>query len=62
MKLIKEPLFQFVILGIALFAVFAMASDRLASDESATIRITPTDVELLSATFERQWQRPPIDT
>jgi hypothetical protein len=62
MKLIKEPLFQFVILGIALFAVYAVASDRLASNESATIRLTPTDVELLSATFERQWQRPPVET
>ena len=62
MKLAREPLFQFVILGIALFAVYAVASDRLASDESMTIRITPADVELLSATFERQWQRPPIET
>ncbi len=62
MKLIRDPLFQFVILGVALFAVYAVASERLASDESTTIRITPQDVELLSATFERQWQRPPIDT
>ena len=60
MKFIKEPLFQFVILGTALFAVYAMTSDRLATNESATIRLTSTDVELLSATFERQWQRPPI--
>jgi hypothetical protein len=62
MKLLKDPLFQFAILGVALFAVYALASDRLASNESTTIRITASEVELLSATFERQWQRPPIDT
>ena len=62
MKLVREPMFQFVILGAALFAIYAVASDRLASDESTTIRITPADVEILSATFERQWQRPPIET
>jgi hypothetical protein len=61
MKLVREPLFQFVILGLAIFAVYAFASDRLSTNESATIRITPSDVELLSATFERQWQRVPTE-
>lgn len=61
MKLIREPLFQFVILGLAIFAIYAFASDRLSTNESATIRMTPSDVELLSATFERQWQRSPTE-
>lgn len=61
MKLTSEPLFHFVVLGLAIFAVFAFASDRLATDEELTIRIAPSDIELLSATFERQWQRPPTD-
>lgn len=61
MKLTSEPLFHFAILGVVLFLVYAVAADRLSSDESTTIRITRSDVELLSATFQRQWQRPPSD-
>lgn len=61
MKLTSEPLFQFVVLGLAIFAVYAFASERLSTNETATIRMTPSDVELLSATFERQWQRPPTE-
>jgi hypothetical protein len=62
MKLLREPLFHFVVLGLAALAVYSYASARLATDERSTIRITPSEIELLSATFQRQWQRPPTDT
>jgi len=61
MKVLREPLFQFAILGVVFFFVYSVAADRLASRESATIRITASEIELLSATFQRQWQRPPIE-
>lgn len=61
MKVLREPLVHFAILGLAIFAVYAIASNRLAKDESRTIRITPSEIELLSATFQRQWQRPPTE-
>jgi len=61
MKVLREPLFQFAILGVVFFVVYSVAADRLASRESATIRITASEIELLSATFQRQWQRPPIE-
>lgn len=62
MKLTREPLFHFVILGLAIFAIYAFASHRLSTDDSTTIRITESDVELQSATFQRQWQRPPTES
>ena len=61
MKVLREPLFQFAILGVVFFVVYSVAADRLESRESATIRITASEIELLSATFQRQWQRPPIE-
>ena len=61
MKLLREPLFQFAILGVALFVVYSVAADRQASHESTMIRITGSEIDLLSATFQRQWQRPPTD-
>ena len=59
MKVFREPLAHFAIFGAVIFAVYAFASNRFAMDESRTIRITPSEIELLSATFQRQWQRPP---
>ena len=59
MKLLREPLLQIVILGLAVFAVYTFTSDRFETDEELTIRISPSDLDLLRATFERQWQRPP---
>lgn len=61
MKLLREPLFQFIALGIVLFGIYAFASRRLTTNESRIIRITNSDVELLAATFQRQWQRPPTE-
>jgi hypothetical protein len=59
MKLLREPLGQFVALGIVLFVVYALASDLLASDEARRIAITESEIELLATTWERQWQRAP---
>jgi hypothetical protein len=61
MKLLREPLFHFVALGAVLYGIYAVTSDRIAADESRTIRITASDIELLTATFSRQWQRPPTE-
>jgi hypothetical protein len=59
MKLLREPLFQFVVLGAALFTVYAIGGDFFASDPSRLIEITASDIELLAGSFERQWRRPP---
>jgi peptidyl-prolyl cis-trans isomerase C len=61
MKLLRQPLFHFVALGAVLYGIYAVTSDRIAADESRTIRITASDIELLTATFSRQWQRPPTE-
>ena len=61
MKLLRQPLFHFVALGVVLFLVYTFAIDHYSTDESRCIRITESDVELLSATFARQWQRPPTE-
>jgi hypothetical protein len=58
-KVFREPLVHFAILGLAISALYAFTSSRVAMDESRTIRITPSEIDLLSATFQRQWQRPP---
>jgi hypothetical protein len=62
MKILRDPLAHFVIVGVVLFVVWTIVGDRLESDATRRIEITASDIELLSQTFQRQWQRPPIAT
>jgi hypothetical protein len=61
MKVLRDPLLHFVILGAALFLVYAVASDLFSSDDSRRIEITASEIELLANAFERQWRRPPTE-
>jgi hypothetical protein len=59
MRVLREPLFHFLVLGAALFLVHAVASDVFSTDASRQIAITEAEIEFLAAGFGRQWQRPP---
>jgi hypothetical protein len=61
MKLLRDPLFHFILLGAALFVVYALASGFLISGESPRIEINASEIEFLAGNFERQWGRPPND-
>ena len=58
MKLLREPLFHFLILGAGLFALFGLVGD---SEESRTGRIVVTvgQIQRLTEGWARTWQRPP---
>ncbi|MBT8461781.1 MAG: peptidyl-prolyl cis-trans isomerase [Gemmatimonadetes bacterium] len=59
MRLIREPLVQFTVLGAALFLVWAVASDLFAVDESRRIVMDEAEIEFLADGWQRQWQRLP---
>jgi hypothetical protein len=61
MRLLREPLLHFVALGVALFLVYALASDLFTPDTSRRIKITASEIELLAENWARQWQRPPTE-
>jgi hypothetical protein len=61
MRLLRDPLFHFILLGAALFGAYSLLSGLLATDESRRIEITASEVEFLAGNFERQWGRPPTD-
>ncbi|MCI0539570.1 MAG: peptidyl-prolyl cis-trans isomerase [Verrucomicrobiales bacterium] len=57
-KLIREPLVHFLLLGAALFSVYAaLTRNAVASRED--ILVTSGQIENLAATFAKVWQRPP---
>ena len=59
MKLLRDPLFHFIVLGAALFIVYALAADLFSADESRRIEIDESEIGFLAGNFERQWGRPP---
>jgi len=60
MKLLREPLVHFLLLGAALFLAFNFVDD---SEEARadTIVVSTGQVAQLSEAFNRTWQRPPSD-
>jgi parvulin-like peptidyl-prolyl isomerase len=57
-RILKEPLFHFLVGGVLLFAAHAWLN-RGVSDEPETVRITAAEVNWLKETWALQWQRQP---
>jgi len=55
-KLIKDPLFHFLLLGAALFLIFDTVHDPDDSSDN-TISINAADINVIKADFSRRWQR-----
>jgi hypothetical protein len=58
MKLLREPLLHFLLLGAAIFATFSLLS-RHKVDKPGEIVVTQGTLENLVTGFTRTWQRPP---
>ena len=59
MKLLRDPLLHFLILGAVLFGVYALVTGVFSSKEERRIEIGEAEIEFLTGTFERQWGREP---
>ena len=58
MRILREPLFHFLVLGALVFGFYlALRGDDSVADN--IIQVSPDKVENLAALFERTWQRPP---
>lgn len=60
-RLLKEPLFHFLLLGAGLFLAYGWTSKPGSSSEPGKIVVTVGHVEHLAAGFATTWQRPPTD-
>jgi PPIC-type PPIASE domain len=58
MKILREPLFHFLLLGAAIFGAHRLRSNAQAT-QPGTIVVTDGRIEALVAAFTRTWQRPP---
>ena len=58
-RIVREPLFQFLLVGAILFVLFAAAGRE--STEDTAIVIDTDDIRLLSERWAMQWHRSPTD-
>ena len=60
MKILREPLLHFVLLGAAIFAAYGFVS-RHRTDKPGEIVVTQGTLENIITGFTRTWQRPPTE-
>ena len=60
MRIIREPLFHFLLLGAVIFAAYGIAT-RHKTDKPGEIVVTQGTIENLVTGFTRTWQRPPTE-
>jgi len=60
MKILREPLLHFILLGAAIFAVYGFIS-RHRTDRPGEIVVTQGTLENIITGFTRTWQRPPTE-
>jgi hypothetical protein len=57
--ILREPLFHFFAIGVAIFALFAAFDDTPPPRSENVITVTEDDARRLAAGFEATWRRPP---
>jgi PPIC-type PPIASE domain len=60
MKVLREPLLHFVLLGAVMFVIYGLVSEGRGG-KPGHIVVTRGQIEHLAVTFARTWQRPPTD-
>jgi hypothetical protein len=60
MKFLREPLVHFLLLGAGLFVVFSLLNKET-REVPGKIVVTAGQIEHLTISFTRTWQRPPTD-
>lgn len=58
-KLLQEPLLHFLVIGAALFFLYALQNDAVVEEDDKSITITQAHINRMSLIFEKQNQRTP---
>jgi len=58
-KILKEPFFHFILLGVTLFILYGLVNDK--TNAKNTILINDFDINSIIASWEMQWKRQPTE-
>lgn len=59
MKLIREPLFSFVLIGAAIYLLYAAFAEPTSALEDKTIVVSAAEIEQMRSDWQKRWNRPP---
>lgn len=59
MKILREPLVHFLAIGATLFTIYAYWGQPDAEDQGKRITITAGEIEWLTDSWQKRWNRPP---
>ena len=59
MKILREPLLHFLLIGAALFVVFDLVSGPSRSAQDKQILVSAGRIQQMANIFSKTWQRPP---
>jgi hypothetical protein len=59
MKLLREPLVHFLVLGAALFLIYAFMGQQNVEEQERAITITAGEIGWLTDSWQKRWNRPP---
>jgi len=61
MKMLKEPLVQFLLLGALIYLTYALFGNQADTSLDNTVYISEDRIASLAASWEKRWNRPPTD-
>jgi hypothetical protein len=59
MKLLREPLVHFLVIGAAIFVLYGLMGQQDAEEQERTITISAGEIGWLTDTWKKRWNRPP---
>jgi len=58
-NIVREPLVHFLLLGVSIYAVTAWLAPAAPEDSERTIRVSAAEIDWLTTSWEKRWNRPP---
>ena len=59
MKLLREPLLHFVLIGAAIYLLYGAFAESLPEVDDKTIVVTEGEIEWMQTSWHKRWRRPP---
>jgi len=60
-KLLREPLLHFVLIGAAIYLLYGAFAEPLPEADDKTIVVTAAEIEWMQTSWQKRWNRPPTD-
>ena len=61
MKILREPLVQFMLIGISIYLLYSMFTESVVEDTDKTIVVSAGELEWMKSSWQKRWNRPPTE-